>query len=193
MKIYENLDINNLEGEFWKVIKNFPDYLVSNFGRIKSFKKCRGICCKILKQNKNKDGYLKIGLFNNNNKRKTIYIHRLIYETFKEKLKKDYDIHHVDENKENNFVDNLESKFHPIHSYNHNPKGNYIGKNNPMFGIKRSGEKSGNHKLTNLKIIQIKMLFKLNFKNIEISKIYNISSNMISNIRTEKYWNHIKV
>lgn len=26
MKIYKNLDINNLENEIWKIIENFSDY-----------------------------------------------------------------------------------------------------------------------------------------------------------------------
>ena len=38
MEIYKNLDLNNLDDEIWKEVKDFEDYSVSNFGRIKSFK-----------------------------------------------------------------------------------------------------------------------------------------------------------
>jgi hypothetical protein len=51
VKIYENLDLQNLDGEIWKIIEEYPDYRVSNFGRVKSFKNCRGTNERILKQN----------------------------------------------------------------------------------------------------------------------------------------------
>ncbi len=62
MEVYENLDINDLDGEIWKVIKDFPDYQVSNLGRVKSFKKWHGTSEKILKQSKTNYDYLCVGL-----------------------------------------------------------------------------------------------------------------------------------
>jgi hypothetical protein len=37
VEIYKNLDVNDLDGEVWKVIEDFPDYSVSNLGRVKRF------------------------------------------------------------------------------------------------------------------------------------------------------------
>ncbi len=49
--------------EEWKYIENYPDYQVSNLGRVKSFKKWRGVNERILKPRKNKQGYLYILIY----------------------------------------------------------------------------------------------------------------------------------
>jgi hypothetical protein len=197
--------------EIWKTIIEHPDYQVSSFGRVKSFKQDK-INGKILKECEDSRNYFIVSLCTNNRKT-TKLIHILEYETFNGyKLKSDECVHHKDENKENNYYENLKKmnisdhqKFHNIGEKNYNfgkhrsdEVKNKISEKNkgechPMFGIKRSGEKSGNHKLTERKIIQIKMLFKLGFKNIEISKIYNISPEEISSIKNKRSWSHIKV
>jgi hypothetical protein len=104
MKSYENLDINDLENEIWKVCYDFPDYFISNLGRIKSTKFNKE---KILKQNKNKNKYLTINLCRNG-KQKNKDVHILVFEIFNNyKLKNDECIHHKDKNKENNYYNNL--------------------------------------------------------------------------------------
>jgi hypothetical protein len=57
----------------------------------------------------------------------------------------------------------------------------------------RKGEDNSNSILTTVKVIQIKMLFKLGFKNIEISKLYDVAPNTISDIRNEIHWSNIRV
>jgi len=40
MEIWQNIDINDLEGEIWKEIKDYEDfYKISNFGRVKRLQK----------------------------------------------------------------------------------------------------------------------------------------------------------
>lgn len=34
IEIYKNLDREDLNGEIWKTIKSFPDYQISNLGRV---------------------------------------------------------------------------------------------------------------------------------------------------------------
>ena len=48
-----NLSLEDFPNEVWKEITNYPDYLVSNLGRIKSLK---AVFCKILKQGSNFNG-----------------------------------------------------------------------------------------------------------------------------------------
>jgi hypothetical protein len=60
--------IQSLQCEIWRNIDGY-DYSVSNFGRIKSIKTGR-----ILKQNKNKKGYLRVGLSKDGIK-KTLKVH----------------------------------------------------------------------------------------------------------------------
>jgi len=127
MKIYENLDINDLDNEIWKDILDYDcDYQVSNLGRVKSFKYDK-ISGKIIKQHKDNDDYFVINLSKNGNK-KTKKIHILVYETFNDyKLKSDECVHHdKDRNKENNILENLIMIPKKEHNKLHNPKGRLL-------------------------------------------------------------------
>ena len=89
--------------EIWKDIVGYEGlYQVSNLGRVKSVKRN-----KILSQKHNWDGYLRIQLWRNN-KNKYVSIHRLVAEAFIENPNKKPFINHIDGNKQNNNVDNLE-------------------------------------------------------------------------------------
>jgi len=93
--------------EIWKTIKRFEDYQISNLGRVKSLKNNKK---KILALNPNEKGYYNVDLYVDN-KRKTIRIHKLVAEYF---LNHKGDgtmklvIDHIDNDKSNNRVDNLQ-------------------------------------------------------------------------------------
>lgn len=204
------------KNEIWKIIKEYSDYQISNLGRIKSFKynKING---KILKINKDSKNYFFINLWRNGTSKNKL-IHVLVYETFyNDKLKLNECVHHKDENKENNYYDNLEkmtkfdhNSFHNKEKYHSDEtknkirnkmKGKNIGKlrsNETKNKISQNhadfkGECHPRHKLTKVQIIQIKMLFKLNFKNRYISENYNISIGQVSHIRNNLTWSHINI
>jgi predicted XRE-type DNA-binding protein len=190
MKVYENLDINDLDGEIWKIIKDFPDYLVSNLGRIKSFKKWNGTNKRILKQYKNKWGYLIVNLYKNK-KYNIKYVHIFLYEIFyDDKLKLDECVHHKDENKENNYYDNLEKMTKKEHHIIHNKKRiildetkNKISKNHADV----KGKNNPNFKLTNQKINTIHIdIIKGDMTQRQMAKKHNIARSTISNIKTGK-------
>ena len=187
-KTYKNLDINDLNGEIWKDINNYEGlYQVSNLSRIKSFIFWKGTCCRILKQTIHKSGYLTVNLYKNK-QRKTKYVHILMFENFKEKIKKGYDIHHKDENKENNTFDNFELKQHSEHTKNH-----VIKENNPFFGKHHSEDsrrKISNSKIIpNQKYIDIKIDLKgKNLTQEKIAKKHGVSQTTISHIKNEKHW-----
>lgn len=90
-----------VDEEQWKQIKDYPKYEVSNYGNIRNKKSGR-----ILKQNKNNVGYSIISL--SNKKCKTFTVHRLVAEAFLTKIEGKNEINHLDENKQNNRVDNLQ-------------------------------------------------------------------------------------
>lgn len=106
------------EIEVWKDIKNFPNYQVSNYGKIKSKERITNVGIKNIKQIKRKEkilkplkitkGYLGIRLYNEKVKGKTFKIHRLVAETFIPNPNNYKQINHIDGNKENNCVENLE-------------------------------------------------------------------------------------
>ena len=88
-----------MEKEIWKDIPGYEGlYWVSNLGRVKSKR-------KILKPINGE--YLHVGL-SKNGIQKTLYVHRLVAETFIENVYNYTHINHIDENKYNNNIDNLE-------------------------------------------------------------------------------------
>lgn len=89
--------------EIWKSIRGYKGYyLISNFGRIYSIKSDT-----IIKNILRRTGYEEVGL-SKNGKRKKYRVHRLVARTFIGPIRKGYVVNHIDENKANNRVDNLE-------------------------------------------------------------------------------------
>lgn len=129
--------------EIWKPVKNYEKYYeVSNLGRVKSLggtsmfgKNLLQRCEKILKNTELKNGYFVVSL-----KEKKFYVHRLVAEAFLSNKDGLPCINHKDENKKNNFVENLEWC---SYSYN-NTYGSHIDrikktlKNNNKLSLKNS-------------------------------------------------------
>lgn len=89
--------------EIWKPVPDYPAYEVSNFGRVKSFKQGKQRILKpILKY-----GYFYVMLYKVN-KSKQISVHRLVAQLFIPNLDNKPEINHIDGNKQNNHVSNLE-------------------------------------------------------------------------------------
>ena len=193
IKIYENLDVNDLDGEIWKSIKDYPDYQVSNFGRVESLKFGKEM---ILNQCKNNGGYFIVGLCKNG-KEKTKLVHRLVFETHNYKLELYEDVHHIDENKENNVYDNLKSisksEHHIFHSKDENNSmfGKYHSEEtrNKMSENTKKGEKHPNCKLTEEQVTKIKiLLLEGNLTQQEIADMFGVSQMTISKIKNKKVW-----
>jgi hypothetical protein len=87
--------------EEWRVISDFPNYCVSNFGNIMNNKTYR-----IMKPNL-KGGYLNISLTNGKNK-KYFKVHRLVALTFIQNSDNKPEVNHKDKNRTNNHISNLE-------------------------------------------------------------------------------------
>lgn len=80
---------------------------MSNLGNVKSLKYRRTGKERILKPRNNGCGYLYVVLCKNGNRR-LFKIHRLVAKAFIPNPKNKREVNHKDENKTNNFVDNLE-------------------------------------------------------------------------------------
>lgn len=101
--------------EIWKEIDGYPNYMVSNFGRVKSLgrwingknKGKRWQEEKIMKQQLFKCGYLYVCLWKER-KMKYCRVHRLVAEAFIPNPNNYPIINHKDENRQNNNVENLE-------------------------------------------------------------------------------------
>lgn len=99
-----------MEVEIWKSLDflGYPNYKVSNFGRVKSLNYRHSGKEGIIKPCKDKDGYLQLSLYQNTQK-KTFTVHKLVALAFipNDNPIKKTQINHLDENKENNHVLNL--------------------------------------------------------------------------------------
>lgn len=115
--------------EIWKDIKDYEGlYQVSNCGNIRSMK--RNI---ILKPSINHKGYLQVVLYKNNIS-KTKRIHRLVAENFILNLQNKPQINHIDGNKRNNNLNNLEwctNSENQKHAFANKLQKDISGKNNP--------------------------------------------------------------
>lgn len=88
--------------EEWRSVPDYEGlYQVSNLGRVRGLKRNR-----ILKPSPNEKGYPQIALCKNG-KMKTIKLHKLVAEVFIGK-RDDLEINHIDGDKTNNTVSNLE-------------------------------------------------------------------------------------
>ena len=93
--------------EIWKDVKEFEGYYqISNFGRLKSFKVDNA--GKILKLTNRNGDYFSVVLCGIGKKNKSTRIHRLVAEAFIPNPENLPEINHIDGNKQNNCVDNLE-------------------------------------------------------------------------------------
>ena len=112
---------NRAKKEIWKDIKNYEGlYQISNTGRVKSLKRVvphknrwksktskRIIEEKILKQNKTIHNYLFVQLYKNN-KNQSNRIHRLVASAFIPNSQNKPCVNHIDGNKNNCHISNLE-------------------------------------------------------------------------------------
>jgi len=178
---------NLMNKEIWKTIRNFPDYMISNMGRIKGLKSTNRWKSGRILESQKKRGYLVVGLTNDYG-RKRILIHRLVYENFIKLIKLDMEINHIDGDKKNNCVVNLEEV---------TPSENI--RKAIDIGLIKKGEE---YHASKLKDIDIKLIliitnseeYKLGKINQEvISKFFGVTQENISDIKNRKTWKHIKI
>ena len=97
-----------MEQEQWKPIQEFNgEYEVSNFGRVRSMKRYYGVVGRIMPQTIQCKGYYAV-TFWMNNKAYCRKVHRLVIEAFTPNPDSLPCINHIDGNKLNNHVSNLE-------------------------------------------------------------------------------------
>jgi hypothetical protein len=176
--------------EVWKDIKGYEGlYQVSNFVRVKS------LCRKVLSKKKNepflrivnerilkmdiRNGYMYVSLSKNSISRK-LMVHRLLAISFIDNPENKKFINHIDGDKLNNSLSNLEwctSKENTNHAIN-------IGL------INRKGVKHHNSKLKEHEVYKIKFEHK-NISLAQIGRIYNISRYVVWRIRNERSWKHV--
>lgn len=162
-----------------KDVNGFSLFLISDEGIL--YKKTNGKI-KIVKLFHDKDGYL-VTKIQQNKKRISIKVHRLVFSHFMDENIENKEINHIDGNKKNNKLSNLEIVSR-LENMRHALNNGFLN---------NAGEKNGNSKLSEDDVIIIKKLLILGVANKVISKLFSIKQNTVSDIKNDKLWRHVKV
>lgn len=117
-----------------------------------------------------------------NGKDKKFFIHRLVLQTFKpvEDMDK-LQVNHIDGDKQNNHVDNLEwctQSENQKHAYKHGLNSN-------------KGEHNPSCRLTEKQVIEIADLLIKSVPMSEIARRYGISKSAVASIREKRHWKYL--
>ena len=107
LELKKNAKIKNLKGEVWKEIENFPSYKISNKCRVQNTKTGR-LLKQTVKTTRYGDSYKVVMIRKKSGKETTAMMHRLMAETFVENPHKFEYIRHIDDDRCNNKIENIE-------------------------------------------------------------------------------------
>lgn len=179
--------------EQFRIIPSFPDYEVSNLGRVRTLSRSIRYVHAVTREEhfrKTETRFLKVQ-FNNrtgykfhqlylNKKMYNRNIHTLVAEAFMPKIEGFDYVNHIDGNKHNNILSNLERC---TNEYNH--------EHATSTGLKASGSRVGTSKLDELSVLAIKRMLNDGVSKMQISKWFNVSRASISLIALGKTWKSI--
>ena len=160
-------------------LTDYPNYSIYEDGRLYSHKTKR-----FIKQFLNRGGYMILNLSRPGEKPISHRVHRIVAENFLGQAPEDKsDVNHIDGNKSNNHVSNLEWS-------NKSHNGLHAHKMGLNHGQSLPGEKHPMSKLTETDVIKIRELSKT-MSNKELGKLYNINPSYMWRIVTRRNWKHI--
>jgi len=175
--------------EMWKEAKGLQGYEASTLGRIRSIKRTvkhkNGAVCeykgRILKQSKTRNGYLRIypsikGV------RKISSVHRIVLSTFIDNPENKPQVNHIDGDKSNNNLINLEWS-----TQSENQKHAFSTGLNSNRG-NRSATATINDDIAKV----IKTGLKID-RPCNVARFLDISYHIIKDINRNKTWTHVKV
>jgi hypothetical protein len=171
--------------EQWKNIEGYNgDYQVSDMGRIRTRNNRWGVTDKyrILKQNKQRDGYHLVRLYLNSQQSDCL-VSRLVANAFIPNPKNKKEVNHKDGNKSNNSASNLNWS-----TRSENMKHAFeMG----LLNVRR-GEDNNKSKLSEENVIEIRNTYAMGcFTQTEIAIAYNVTCANISEIVNYKTWKHV--
>lgn len=168
-------------------------YAVLVNGEIYSYPKYRHKG-KLLKQHQRKDGYMEIGL-SLNKKRNTFLVHRLIAKAYIPNPENKPEINHIDGNKQNNNVQNLEwvtSSENQIHAIK-NGMQKFTKKHSEVArktcrqnGKNNKGKIFKSRKTTKEQDTEIKSRFNNGESSLKLAVEFGVSKKTILNIKNDR-------
>ena len=160
--------------EIWKVVGGFPNYMISNHGRVKSLNFNKTKKEKILRLN-NVKGYLQVQLYD---KPINAYckVHKLVALGFIPNRHNKQQVNHIDGNKSNNHFSNLEwvsCKENINHAF--------------KIGLRKVGEGHPRSKISNEDVKNIRLMRGIKTQK-QLSEIYGLKQPQISAIQLNQAW-----
>jgi hypothetical protein len=175
--------------EKWRKINGYDFYWVSDLGNIKSETRIvtkknglqQKVQSRIMKPKISKHGYFRIGLVDKDGKQKFYQFHRLVLITFAGLNEAKTQVNHIDGNKSNNSLCNLEwvtSSENQRHAH--------------LIGLKsQKGEKHTQSRLTEKQVLEIRQSLNNGVKQRILGEKYGVKRSYISEIKTKRVWRHI--
>lgn len=168
--------------EQWKDINGWEGfYQISNMGRLKSLKRPFVPVDKILKSCVDRDGYLFAGLFRCGKRLGCPKIHRLVLEAFVGTRPCGMECRHIDGDKKNNRLDNIEWATHEVNEFDKYGHGTIM-----------HGSKNGYSKLTEEDVILIRKLWKTGrYTQWGLAHKFGVHQFCIWSLIHKKTWKHV--
>lgn len=171
--------------EVWQPITGFYNE-VSNLGRVRSVKHKAGneknYKSKILKPVVTNSGYVNVAIINKSEGKITKRLHRVVAEAFIPNPENKPEINHIDGNKENNEVSNLEwvtSKENKRHAWENDLQVSVKGSEKPLAKLKEED------------IVSIRKEYREGCIQMELAEKYGVARQTISSIVNMKAWKHV--
>ncbi len=171
------------EIEEWRVVLGFPDYEVSNLGRV--MRSTLGASTRpgrVLKQNTDYYGYLRVCLCRDG-KKTTMKVHRLVCVAFHgSPLDPKLEVAHYDGDPANNNAPNLRwvtSSENKLDSIRH---GTFA---------RHRGEINGNAKLNECQVVWVRSQAEIGVSQEDLAKAVGITQANISKIVRRETWKHL--
>lgn len=155
--------------EKWRQIKGYDRYKVSNHGRVMNIEG------KIITPSISEKGYFRVRLYKDN-KTKDPYVHRLVANAFIPNPLGKPQINHVDCDKKNNHINNLQ--------WCTNKENAHHAMANGIFRADRYGEDHPRTKLTNKEALEIRnAILNTSFSRKILAEKYGVTVSIVQEIR----------
>lgn len=177
ISVSDDLTVADLPGEIWKQIPNYHHYEASNLGRIRSlrFNRIKPMKPTVIQRN-----YRQVNL-RSDNKGKQLLVHRLIALTFIPNTDGKLEVNHLDGDKSNNNVSNLEW------SSNRENIAHAVDS-----GIRPRGENHYRSKLKRQDIIAIRAAYESGQETYkQLAARFCVSPATIGSVVNGEHWSHI--
>jgi hypothetical protein len=167
--------------EVWKAVPGFTVFEISDLGRVRRIKSCRGTPTGLKRAHKGPDGYWRISLVEGGKERYTT-LHRLVLCAFVgDPPTPDHCAAHNDGDKDNNRLNNLRWA---TYAENEDDKR--------LHGTETKGERNGSAKLTREKVLIIRAADLSARGSLgRLANEFGVVKSVICNVRAHRTWAHV--